>query len=222
MGRRTGWGGPDSGVSLSIDAQLRRFLFARPGFANHNGECVKPVIMHQGNGPSVSRQAISKHAGKGGMIQVRASPVWVARQAQHIEGKAAPSRLLENIEGLVKVTDPQIVGNAAFDVENSARDREVGDFHGHGANPPFAVVTLTMNLSRLLDHVLRDVIPNEAASMAGGAKKAQKVAETTAEIDDRGVGAAFEETEKLPVTQFVRSGPVPVDALRRCAVRHEF
>jgi hypothetical protein len=43
-----------------------------------------------------------------------------------------------------------------------------------------------MKLPRFLDHAWRDVITNETAMMAGDAKKAQEVAEATAEIDDRG------------------------------------
>jgi len=129
---------------------------------------------------------MTKHVSGIGIIQVGTPPIRITRHAQHIESKAASSRARENIDGLMDVSLPDLIGHVAFDIEYSARDREVGDFRRLRSYPPLTVIALTVKLPRFLDHAWRDVITNEAAMVAGGAKKAQEISEATAEIDDGG------------------------------------
>src|ERR1700687_4230344 len=131
--------------------------------ANHDGECVEPVILQESNRPPVLRQAMGEHVSGIGIVKAGSSPIRVARHAQHIESKAALARPREDINGSVNVARPDFVRHATFDIEYSACDREVGDFRGLRSYPPLTVVALTMKLTRLLDHVWRNVVANETA-----------------------------------------------------------
>lgn len=75
-----------------------------------------------------------------------------------------------------------------------------------------------MKFSGFLHHGWRDVIADEAAVLAFGAKQAHEVAEAAAKIDDGCVAACLQRMEKPPVTTFMRFNSIPVDALRRRAV----
>jgi hypothetical protein len=50
--------------------------------------------------------------------------------------------------------------------------------------------------------------------MAFRPKKAEEVAETTAEIEDRSFSRAVDEAKKLAMSQLMRTSAVPIDSLR--------
>src|SRR5437762_6968311 len=101
---------------------------------------------------------MGKHAGRIGIIEVGSSSTPIARRAQQIESKAAPSRPREKIDGPVDIGAPNVAHDVAFNVEYSARDRKVGDLSGTPSYLPFPVVALTVKFSRLLNHFWCDVI----------------------------------------------------------------
>src|SRR4051794_21365676 len=164
---------------------------------------------------------MAEHDGRLGVIKLAAAPLGVARHAEHVEGKAVPAGARENIDGTVDVARPDIVGNVASDIEDAARNCEVGNVERFGTDPPLAIVGLTVKLARLFDHGRRDVVTGETAAIAFGAQKTQEVAKTAAEIDDGSVRVPVQQPEKLPVAPFLRFDSVPVDALRGRTMRRE-
>jgi hypothetical protein len=165
---------------------------------------------------------MGEHSGGIRIVKIRPSPIRFARQAQRIEGEPAFAGSCKDINDPLNVVCPNFVRHVTFHIEYSACDRELGNFRRLCSDTPLMVVALAVKLPRSRDHAWGYVITGETASVINGAKKPQEVPEAAAKIDDGSIRAPVEKTQELPVTLFVRIGPIPIDALRRRAVRFKF
>lgn len=143
---------------------------------------------------------MGEHFHRVSVVEVLPPPVRVTRLAQYIESKPASTCARKNINGLPNKISPTIARNIPFDIEYAARDREVRNFRRLCAYPPLMVLALAVKLSRLLNHAGGYVVADKAALVAGGAKKAQEVTETTAKIYNRRLQMFIEQAKKLLVT----------------------
>ena len=150
-------------------------------------------------------------------MRPRAPDVGVRRQ--RVEREAARAQARHVGDGVVDVAQPIVVGRVELDVEDPARDREVGGPQLVAARGERRPRLVRVAAPRLVHHRLRDVVALVAKALASAGERVDEGAVATPVVEDRGLRPGRrDERQELVEAQLLAVLAVPVDARGRRAV----